>query len=83
MRASTLLVPVPLLCLASLPALKTGTDDETPEFRSNAKVVDPTPGTLPKAPDGFVLHRRPRGSPAERQADRSRTVRVVAHQRFT
>ena len=40
---------------SDLPAAKTGTEDETPDFRSNAKVVDPVPGALPKAPDGFVV----------------------------
>ena len=86
MRASTLLVHVPLLCLVSLvstaaadlrtgatdfgdwqtdapgvrrhirasdlPAPKTGTDDETPEFRSNAKVAEPPPSAA-EGPGGL------------------------------
>jgi glucose/arabinose dehydrogenase len=40
---------------SDLPAPKTGTDDETPEFRSNPKVVEPPQGALPKVPDGFAV----------------------------
>jgi glucose/arabinose dehydrogenase len=40
---------------SDLPLPLTGTDDETPDFRSNAKVVDPPQGMLPKVPDGFAV----------------------------
>jgi glucose/arabinose dehydrogenase len=40
---------------ADLPAPKMGTDDETPDFQSNAKVVEPPQGALPKVPDGFAV----------------------------
>jgi glucose/arabinose dehydrogenase len=40
---------------SDLPPPLTGTDDETPDFRSNAKVVEPPQGALPKVPDGFAV----------------------------
>jgi len=40
---------------SDLPPPTTGTDDETPDFRSLPKVVPPPQGALPKVPDGFAV----------------------------
>ena len=40
---------------SDLPAPKTGTDDETPDFQSKAQVVEPPQGAAPKVPDGFAV----------------------------
>jgi len=40
---------------SDLPAPKMGTDDETPDFQSRPKVVEPQAGALPKGPDGFAV----------------------------
>jgi len=40
---------------SDLPAPKTDTDDETPDFQSRPKVVEPPQGAMPKVPDGFAV----------------------------
>ncbi len=46
---------------SDLPAPKTGTDDEEPDFESRPKVVEPPQGAMPKVPDGFVVQVVARG----------------------
>ena len=40
---------------SDLPAPKTGTDAESPDFQSKAQVVDPPQGAMPKVPEGFAV----------------------------
>lgn len=40
---------------SDLPAPKTGTDPEAPDFQSKAQVIEPAQGAAPKVPDGFAV----------------------------
>ena len=40
---------------SDVPAPKTGTDAEAPDFQSKAQVIEPPQGAAPKVPDGFAV----------------------------
>ena len=46
---------------SDLPAPKTGTDDETPDFQSTPKVTEPPQDAMPKVPTGFAVQVFARG----------------------